>query len=62
VPGELRRRLPLEDLNPDAGPAVEPGTLRTREVSVGHHIAPAWQAVLTFLTRWAEMDDGDSLA
>jgi Fic family protein len=48
-------RLPTEDLNPDAGPVIAPGILRTREVSVGHHIAPAWQAVPTFLTRWAEV-------
>jgi Fic family protein len=54
---ELFSRLPLEDLHTDTdtGPVIEPGTLRTREVSVGRHIAPAWQAVPTFLTRWAEV-------
>lgn len=52
---ELFSRLPSEDLEPDAGPFIEPGALRAREVSVGRHIAPAWQAVPTFLTRWAEV-------
>ncbi len=36
------------------GKAIEPGELRTRDVSVGRHVAPAWSSVPVFLARWAE--------
>lgn len=52
---ELFSRLPADDLQTDAGAAIVPGALRDREVSVGRHIAPAWEAVPMFLSRWADV-------
>jgi Fic family protein len=47
-------------LNDDArrlenGSIMTPGELRTRDVTVGHHTAPAFAAVPEFLARWQAM-------
>jgi Fic family protein len=52
---ELFSRLPPEDLHVGAADAVVPGEWRTREVSVGQHVAPAFAAVPAFVLRWAEV-------
>jgi Fic family protein len=52
---ELFSRLPGEDLHVGAADEVVPGGLRTREVSVGQHVAPAFAAVPAFVQRWAEV-------
>jgi Fic family protein len=50
---ELFGRLPQADLRtPDKQPIV-PGQWRTRDVTVGRHVAPAHASVLPFLARWA---------
>lgn len=50
---ELFTRLPPEDLRSDQNPPILPGELRQREVSVGQHVAPAWDSLPAFLARWA---------
>jgi Fic family protein len=52
---DLFSRLPEEDLRTEAGAALVPGALRDREVSVGHHIAPAHAALPAFLQRWSQV-------
>ncbi len=34
--------------------AVEPGMIRTRDVAVRRHVAPAWQALGPMLARWSQ--------
>ncbi|HYN61418.1 MAG TPA: Fic family protein [Rubrivivax sp.] len=46
-------RLPESDRISDQGAAVGPGVFRQTDVSVGRHVAPAWQSVPSFLDRWA---------
>ncbi len=46
------RLAPADRLLPDGQP-LEPGALRTREVSVGRHAAPLASALPQFLNRWA---------
>jgi hypothetical protein len=36
----LFQKLPVADLMTEHGVAIEPGVLRSREVSVGRHVAP----------------------
>jgi Fic family protein len=55
---ELFGRLPAEDLRTGEGELIVPGQLRQREVSVGHHVAPAFAAVPALLQRWAEVYGG----
>jgi Fic family protein len=50
---ELFGRLPAADLRTPENEPVVPGTLRTREVKVGEHVAPAHASVPRFLDRWA---------
>lgn len=50
---ELFGRLPPGDWEVAEGQVVEPGVLRTKEVSVGKHIAPAAACVPAFIERWA---------
>ncbi len=48
----LFARLPAGDLRSANSQAIEPGRLRTREVSVGRHVAPAAASLATLLERW----------
>lgn len=50
---ELFGRLPQADLVTPENEPVVPGQLRTREVKVGQHVAPAHASVSPFLARWA---------
>lgn len=50
---ELFGRLPQTDLVTSENEPVVPGQLRTREVKVGQHVAPAHASVPPFLARWA---------
>ena len=50
---ELFGRLPPADLVTSENEPIVPGQLRTREVKVGQHVAPAHVSVLPFLARWA---------
>jgi len=52
---ELFGRLTPEDLNAGNADEIIPGALRTRDVSVGQHIAPAFTALPKFLQRWADV-------
>jgi len=36
----LFQKLPVADLMTEHGVAIEPGVVRSREVSVGRHVAP----------------------
>jgi Fic family protein len=50
---DLFARLPEADrLLPDGKHAVQPGELRTEQVSVGVHAAPAAESLPAFLARW----------
>lgn len=48
----LFSRLPPGDLQTDQGAPIQPGTLRTQEVSVGRHVAPTASSLGAFLARW----------
>ena len=48
----LFSRLPAKDLVTPEEEAIAPGRLRTREVKVGEHVAPAFASVPVFLKRW----------
>lgn len=50
---ELFGRLPESDWDVAEGHTVVPGQLRSKEVSVGLHIAPAAASVPVFIERWA---------
>lgn len=50
---ELFGRLPPADLLTSESELIVPGQLRTREVKVGLHVAPAHASVPQFLARWA---------
>lgn len=51
---DLFARLPEADrLLPDGQTALQPGSFRTREVSVGRHAAPAAARLPAFLARWS---------
>lgn len=50
---ELFGRLPPADLFTSESEPIAPGQLRTREVKVGQHVAPACASVPQFLARWA---------
>ncbi len=49
---DLFARLPSDDRVLNDGTALAPGTLRTQQVSVGVHAAPAAARLKDFLTRW----------
>lgn len=51
---DLFARLPQADRALNEGGTLEPGALRDRDVSVGVHAAPSWQAIPSMLQRWAE--------
>lgn len=51
---DLFARLPTTDATLADGTALLPGALRTREVAVGKHAAPAAAAMPAFLARWSE--------
>jgi Fic family protein len=50
---ELFGRLPPADLLTSENEPIVSGQLRTREVRVGQHVAPAFTSVPRFLERWA---------
>jgi Fic family protein len=52
---DLFSRLPGDDLVSSEGEPIVPGVFRSREVSVGQHVAPAFAAVPALLQRWAEV-------
>ena len=49
---ELFAGLPAADLVTPAGEPLVPGALRTRDVEVGRHVAPAHAGVPDFMRRW----------
>ena len=49
----LFKRIPPSDLFTSENEPIVPGQLRTREVRVGQHVAPAFASVPRFLERWA---------
>lgn len=51
----LFEKLPASDLVTEHGVAIEPGVLRTLEVSVGRHVAPAVSSLDAFIDRWAQV-------
>jgi Fic family protein len=55
---DLFARLPVEDGEPAAGQKIVPGQLRSRNVSVGVHAAPAYTAIPAMLDRWAAFYGG----
>jgi len=55
---ELFGRLPQAALRTSENEPIVPGELRTREVKVGQHVAPAHASVPQFLTRWASFYGG----
>lgn len=54
----LFSRLPTADLQTDEGTAIVPGQWRTRDVSVGRHVAPTADSLGAFLARWAQFYGG----
>ena len=50
---ELFGRLPTDGLKTPEGEPITPGRFRQREVSVGHHVAPAFAALPALLQRWS---------
>ncbi len=54
----LFAKLPSNDLQVADGLILVPGELRSREVSVGQHVAPAATSIGTFVTRWAAVYGG----
>ncbi|WP_457389872.1 Fic family protein [Roseateles sp. P5_E1] len=55
---ELFARLPESDLHTDEGEAIIPGQLRSREVQVGRHVAPAAASLTGLIERWGEVYAG----
>jgi Fic family protein len=51
-------RLPPADRATDEGAVIEPGQFRTREVSVGQHVAPTAASLQVFLQRWCQVYGG----
>ena len=51
---ELFARLTATDLATPDGEAVVPGEMRTRDVTVGRHVAPVHASLPAFLQRWGE--------
>ena len=54
----LFSRLPASDLATAPGGPLVPGEIRRREVSVGRHVAPAFDSVERLLERWGEVYGG----
>lgn len=54
----LFEQLPEPDRRIEDGSLVEPGVLRTRNVSVGRHAAPEHGAIAAMLERWAQVYGG----
>lgn len=53
---DLFARLPAEDLTYNTSlPALQPGVLRTQQVSVGRHAAPDAQHLPVFIKRWSSV-------
>jgi Fic family protein len=53
IHGHLFSQVP--ENTPSSSNLVEPGVLRTQGVSVGRHAAPAHEAVVPMLARWAQV-------
>jgi Fic family protein len=56
IHGHLFNQLPENDISSEL--TIEPGVLRTQGVSVGRHAAPAHEAVVPMLARWAQVYGG----
>jgi Fic family protein len=54
----LFARLPQADRQTDEGVPIEPGQFRTRDVSVGRHIAPTVGSLAVFIERWGNFYGG----
>ncbi len=57
---ELYGRLSIEDRTTSEGRIVEPGVLRTEQVSVGKHEPPLWSSLPAFLDRMDEVYSRDT--
>lgn len=55
---ELFARLPDGDLRTDEGEPIAPGQLRSREVQVGRHVAPAAASLPALIERWSQVYAG----
>ncbi|MEO6278900.1 Fic family protein [Roseateles sp.] len=55
---ELFARLPPTDLHTDEGEEIRPGELRSREVQVGRHVAPAAASLPALIERWGQVYAG----
>jgi len=55
---ELFARLPDGDLRTDEGEPIAPGELRSREVQVGRHVAPAAASLPALIERWGQVYAG----
>jgi len=55
---ELFGHLPATDLETPEKEPIAPGSLRTRDVQVGQHVAPAHVGVPMFLARWSAFYGG----
>jgi Fic family protein len=51
----LFQKLPVVDLMTEHGVTIEPGVVRSREVSVGRHVAPSVASLDAFINRWASV-------
>jgi len=49
---ELYGRFPEQDRISPNGIAIEGGVIRTQNVQVGRHVAPAWESVPAFIAAW----------
>jgi Fic family protein len=50
----LYEKLPEPDRVTDEGEHIVPGEYRTRNVTVGHHVALPWQDVVALMQAWAD--------
>jgi Fic family protein len=51
----LFEKLPAADRVTEHGVVIEPGVMRSLEVSVGRHIAPTASSLDAFINRWADV-------
>jgi len=51
----LFENLPASDRVTEHGAVIEPGVMRTQEVSVGRHVAPSVVSLDAFIHRWADV-------
>ena len=51
----LFEKLPASDLLTEHGTAIQPGVMRTLDVSVGRHVAPTASSLDAFIGRWSDV-------